>query len=138
MGSFDTGPKRAYADLRIVEHGADDSGVTASVTVRYAGSGSAAPQPCASLDERSLAGASGVAVAIGEPDRPPLPVPDGSLDHMVGTHVASAGLAALLSGESDVEVAAADVVAWSAATNANLYLPYGARWERAGRRASGS
>lgn len=138
LGEYGDGGELVHADLRIVEHGADDSGVTAPVTVRFAGTGPTAPEPRAVLDERRLAGASGVAVAIGEPDRPPLPLPEGGLDHMVGSHVAGAGIAALLRGETEVEVAAVDVIAWSAVTNANLYLPYGAPWRRAGRRASGS
>lgn len=110
----------------------------ARVIVRYCGSGSRAPVPGARFDGRGLAGAGGVAVAIGEPDKPPLPVPDGCLEYMVGAHVAGAALAALLDGVRHVEVAGVDVVAWSVATNANLYNPYGAEWRRAGRRANGS
>lgn len=138
LGDFEPSPEQLAADLRVIEHGADDVGLSAPITVRFSGSGSTAPEPHAQLDERQLAGAGGVAVAIGEPDRPALPVPEGCLDHMVATHVAGAGLAALLQGTEEVEVAAVDVAAWSVATNANLYVPYGAPWRRSGRRASGS
>jgi len=126
------------ANLRIIEHGADEHGVTAPVTVRYSSTGETAPNSHQTLDERELAAVGGVAVAIGSPDRPPLPLPEGCLDHMVGTHIAGAGLLALFAGTAEVEVAAVDVAAWAVATNANLYLPYGSPWYRAGRRASGS
>ncbi|MQA86137.1 MAG: hypothetical protein GEV03_16270, partial [Streptosporangiales bacterium] len=76
--------------------------------------------------------------AVGEPGRPPLPLPDGCLDALVGTHLAAAGLAALLRGVGAVEVAAVDVVAAAVGVNASLYLPYDIPWYRAGRRASRS
>jgi crotonobetainyl-CoA:carnitine CoA-transferase CaiB-like acyl-CoA transferase len=90
------------------------------------------------LDERELAAASGVAVAIGEPDREPLPPPPGLLDSMVGVHLAAAGLAGLLHGVGSVEVVAADAIASSVVVNASLYAPFGRPWYRAGPRASGS
>jgi crotonobetainyl-CoA:carnitine CoA-transferase CaiB-like acyl-CoA transferase len=125
------------ADIVLVE-GDADPGERAGIVARYHGSSSTAPQARMSLDGRELAAAGGVAVALGEPDRPPLPVPDGCLEHMAGTHLAGAALAALLDGVGEVEVSGVDVVAWSVATNANLYLPYGSDWRRAGRRANGS
>lgn len=138
LGSPAPAPANLDADVLISDHDADTSGLTAPVVVRYAGSGSAAPRPNQTLDGRALAGRGGVAVAIGEPDRAPLPVPDGCLEHMVGSHVAAAAVAALLDGTHETEVSGVDVVAWSVATNANLYHPYGADWFRAGRRANGS
>lgn len=126
------------ADVLIADHGADVDGLHAPVVVHYAGSSSVAPEPNQTLDGRALAGRGGVAIAIGEPDRSPLPVPDGCLEHMAGSHVAAAAVAALLTGTREVEVSGVDVVAWSVATNANLYLPYGSDWFRAGRRANGS
>jgi crotonobetainyl-CoA:carnitine CoA-transferase CaiB-like acyl-CoA transferase len=126
------------ADLLIVEPGADAEGLSAPVTLHYSGSGTSAPKPNERLDYRELAGAGGVAIAIGESGRPPLPVPEGCLEHMIGTHVAAAGVAAVLDGTRTVEVAGVDVVAWSVATNVNLYVPYGSDWVRAGRRANGS
>ena len=128
----------AEVDLVVREHGADSSGVSAPVTVTYTGSGSHAPEPHARLDGRSLAAVGGVAVAVGEVDRAALPLPEGCLEHMIGSHLAAAACAALLEGTSHVEVSGVDVVAWSVATNANLYVPYGVDWHRAGRRANGS
>lgn len=138
LGEIPALQERATVDVLIAEHGADVSGLQASATVRYAGSGSTAADPYAQLDGRALAARGGAAVAIGAADRPPLPVPDGCLEHMVGSHVAAAALAALLDGTTEVEVAGLDVVAWTVATNVNLYLPYGSQWYRAGHRANGS
>lgn len=128
---------RDDADVLLVDQGSDASGLTGRVTVRYSGSGRLAPIPHARLDGRALAAVGGVAVAVGDPRRPPLPLPDGCIEHMVGSHLAGAGVAALLDGTSEVEVAGVDVVAWSVATNQNLYVPYGVEWFRAGRRANG-
>lgn len=138
LGDFDRLADQATADVLIAEHGADTGGVQAPVTVRYAGSSSTASEPRAELDGRALAARGGAAIAIGSPDRQPLPVPAGCLEHMVGSHLAGAALSALLDGTSEVEVAGVDVVAWSVATNTNLYLPYESQWHRAGRRANGS
>jgi crotonobetainyl-CoA:carnitine CoA-transferase CaiB-like acyl-CoA transferase len=126
------------ADLALVEHGATPPPLMARTIVTYAGTGVRAERPHQRLDERTVAAAGGVAVAVGEPDRPPLPLPDGCLDAMIGAHVAAAGLAALLDGAGEMEVAGADVVAWAVSTNLHLYQPYGLPWFRAGRRASGS
>lgn len=89
-----------------------------------------------SADEAAALG--GISVAIGEPDRAPLGLPDGCVDALVGVHVAAAAVLSALRGVARSEVAAADVVAWVIATNLHLYLPYGLPWLRAGRRASGS
>ncbi|MGH3359791.1 MAG: CoA transferase [Nocardioidaceae bacterium] len=137
LGDGDPAGDRGHADLLLVEHGRDASGLTGRVTVRYSGSSSTAPKANARLDGRDLAAVGGVAVAVGDPDRPPLPLPDGCIEHMVGSHLVGAGIAALLNGRPEVEVAGADVVAWSVATNQNLYVPYGVDWFRAGRRANG-
>jgi crotonobetainyl-CoA:carnitine CoA-transferase CaiB-like acyl-CoA transferase len=125
-------------DLALVEEGSALGRLAARATVAYAGTGSMAAQAGERLDERRLAAVGGVAIAIGEPDHPPLPFPVGCLDAMIGAHVAAAGLAALLTATRETEVAGADVVAWAVATNLHLYLPYGLPWYRAGRRASGS
>lgn len=92
----------------------------------------------AQLDEAQVAGVSGVAVAIGEPGRSPLPPPEGCLDALVGVHAAAAGLAGLLTGVARVEVAAVDVATHMVLVNASLYEPYGLPWFREGRRASRS
>jgi crotonobetainyl-CoA:carnitine CoA-transferase CaiB-like acyl-CoA transferase len=137
LGTFDPQEDGASrVDLVLVEHATPPP--PGRTVVTYAGTGSRAERRLESLDERSLAAVGGLAVAIGEPDRPPLPLPDGCLDAMIGAHVAAAGLAGLLTAATEVEVAGADVAAWAEATNVHLYLPYALPWFRAGRRASGS
>ena len=138
LGPLEQVSSDGRADLLLAEHGADPRGPEGAVTVRYAGTGSRAGSPRQRLAERTLAAVGGVAVAVGDPGRPPLPLPDGCLDAMIGAHIAAAGLAALLDDVGDTEVSGADVVAWAVATNLHLYLPYGLPWHRAGRRASGS
>jgi crotonobetainyl-CoA:carnitine CoA-transferase CaiB-like acyl-CoA transferase len=139
LGTLDPpGDERGPADLLLLERGVQSSSPEARTTVVYSGTGSRAGHARQQLNDRSLAAVGGVAVAIGDPDRAPLPLPDGCLDAMVGTHLAAAGLAALLSDTKETEVAGVDVVAWAVATNLQLYLPYGLPWYRAGRRASGS
>jgi crotonobetainyl-CoA:carnitine CoA-transferase CaiB-like acyl-CoA transferase len=110
----------------------------ARTRVRYLPVASAAANSGQNLSERQLSAVGGIAVAVGEPDRPPLPLPEGAVDTMIGTHLAAAGLAALVDGVSETEVAGADVLAWAVATNLHLYLPYGLQWHRSGRRANGS
>lgn len=110
----------------------------ATTAVFVVGTGSTAGHGHQPVGERELAGLAGVAVVVGEPGRPPLPVPPGCLDAVVGAHVAGAGLAGLLAGTRRVEVAAVDVIAAAVATNASNFLPYGVPWHRAGRRASAS
>lgn len=137
LGEFDRASGEMTVDLLIAEHEADVHGLRAPTIVYYAGSSTCSPEPRAALDGRALAARGGAAVAIGEAERPPLSVPDGCLEHMVGSHIAGAAIAALLDGTAEVEVAGVDVVAWSVAANANLYVHYGAQWHRAGRRANG-
>lgn len=138
LGIHARAPERATVDLSIAEHGADDRGLLATTCVRFSSTSSSAAEPRLQFGERRLAAASGVAIAIGEPDRPPLPAPEGCLDHLVGTHVAAAGLAALLDGSRETEVSAVDVIAWTVATNRYIHTPYDVPWFRAGRRATGS
>lgn len=102
------------------------------------GTGSQARNRHLPIGERELAAIAGVAVAVGEPGRPPLPLPNGCLDALVGAHVAAAGMGALLAGAHTVEVAAVDVVASTVAINDGIYTPYGLPWHREGRRASAS
>jgi crotonobetainyl-CoA:carnitine CoA-transferase CaiB-like acyl-CoA transferase len=139
LGPFEPLPDASAAvDLVLTEHGMASRRGKGPATVTYASTSSRARRSNERLDERALAAVGGVAIAVGEPDRPPLPLPDGCLDAMIGAHVAAAGLAALIGGSKETEVAGADVVAWAVATNMHLYLPYGLPWFRAGRRASGS
>lgn len=127
-----------HVDLALIEHGNQLDGVGHKAAVSLTSASSQSRHAGETLDERLLAAVGGMAIAIGYPDRPPLPLPDGCLDALVGSHVASAGLAALIDRTERTEVAASDVVAWAVATNLNLYLPYAIPWHRAGRRASGS
>jgi crotonobetainyl-CoA:carnitine CoA-transferase CaiB-like acyl-CoA transferase len=124
------------ADVVLAERGADLGSLAAgAVVVRY---GAAAPRAADSLGEREVTAAGGVAIAIGDPQRPPLPLPDGCVDAFVGTHLAAAAISGLLDGVRETDVAAADVLAALVAVNEKICLPYGAPWFRSGRRASGS
>jgi crotonobetainyl-CoA:carnitine CoA-transferase CaiB-like acyl-CoA transferase len=138
LGALDPVDDAGRADLVLAERAADSRSHRGAVTVWYTGTGSRAEDPRRRLSERTLAAVGGVAVAVGQPGRPSLPLPDGCLDAMIGAHIAAAGLAALLDEVRETEVSGADVVAWAVATNLHLYLPYGLPWHRAGRRASGS
>lgn len=125
-------------DLVLRDRLAPGVGVNARAVVAFSSTSSHADYAGERLDERQLAAAGGVAVAVGDPAREPLPMPNGSLDAMCGFHLAAAGVSALLNGTAECEVAGTDVVAWMVATNLHLYLPYGIPWFRDGRRASGS
>lgn len=134
-------PEEATGEIRpsslcIVEAGAKP--VEAGTVVVVSSTGSASAKHGVQLTEREVAALGGVAVAVGEPGREPLPLPPGCLDMLIAAHVAAAGVAGLLGRHSRVEVAAVDVVASAVATNAGLYLPYDMPWTRAGRRASHS
>jgi len=96
--------------------------------------------PASDLDASAI---SSVSWVIGETGRQPLSLPFLLPDYQAGTHGAAAAVAGLLGAHLGgkglrIEIAAADVLAWYAGTNAMVYEPYGIRWERAGSRASGS
>jgi crotonobetainyl-CoA:carnitine CoA-transferase CaiB-like acyl-CoA transferase len=112
--------------------------VPAHAVVTLSGSGETAAEPGRELSEAEACAAGGLAVAIGEPSREPLPLPTGALDSLVGAHVAAAAVAALIDGRRQTSIAATDVAAWLVGTNIRMYQPYGALWHRDGRRASGS
>ena len=135
-GPLAAGPQRV--DVALAERGEDLGPVEASVVVRYAPAGATAPRAGERLDERALTAAGGAAIAVGYPDRPPLPLPEGSVDALIGTQLAGAAIAALLDGVGETEVAGADALAALVAVNQQIYLPYGLPWMRAGRRASGN
>jgi crotonobetainyl-CoA:carnitine CoA-transferase CaiB-like acyl-CoA transferase len=127
------------ADLVLAERGADLGSLAAgAAVVRYGAAGATAPRAADPLGEREVTAAGGVAIAVGDPQRPPLPLPDGCVDAFVGTHLAAAGIAALLDGVGETDVGAADALAALVAINEKICLPYGAPWFRSGRRASGS
>jgi crotonobetainyl-CoA:carnitine CoA-transferase CaiB-like acyl-CoA transferase len=134
----DPEPLAAGERVDIALAGGEGDAGRARTTVHYVAVSSAAANAGQDLSERELCAVGGMAVAIGDPQRPPLPLPEGSLEAMIGTHIAAAGLGALITGVERTEVAGADVAAWAVATNLQLYLPYGLSWFRAGRRANGS
>ena len=136
-GRSNRSPQGSKVDVLLTSAHTIASGVSASVRVSVAGSGAGAPDPSRDLSEREACAAGGIAIALGKPDMDPLSLPNGALDSLVGAHVAAAAVAALIDGRTETEVAAADVAAWLVATNIKMYEPYGARWYRDGRRASG-
>ena len=131
-------PGRPDHEVALALVGGDATAHPARVRARLFGASPRGAWQGRDLDEREIAAATGVAIAVGEPDRPPLPIPNGLIDAMAGTQLASAGLAALLNGNEEVEVVAADAIAATVALNANLYEPFGRPWMRDGPRASGS
>jgi crotonobetainyl-CoA:carnitine CoA-transferase CaiB-like acyl-CoA transferase len=131
-------PGPFQADVVLAERGADLGSLSGRAVVRYGAAGAAAPRAGDALDERQATAAGGVAIAVGDPERPPLPLPHGCVDAFVGTHFAAAAIAALLDGVAETDVAVADVLASLVAVNEKICLPYGAPWFRSGRRASGS
>ena len=137
LGPLQPLPEGATVDVLLARTATRQAAVPASVLVTVTGSGTTAPEPRRELSEREACAAGGIAIALGRPDMDPLSLPNGALDSLVGAHLAAAALAALLDGRAETEVAAADVAAWLVATNIKMYEPYGARWYRDGRRASG-
>lgn len=138
-------PAGTDIDLVLVPAGVTPEGIdagtarrTARCTVTLHGTPPGGPLAGRSVDERELAARGGLATAIGRPDRPPLPLPEGVLDTLVAMHVVSAGLAGLLKGNAQAEVVATDAVAHAVTMNSNLFVPFGRPWMRAGTRASGS
>jgi crotonobetainyl-CoA:carnitine CoA-transferase CaiB-like acyl-CoA transferase len=138
LGPLSALPAGAKLDVLLTRADAARPAAPAAVRVALSGSGATAPDPRLDLSEAEANAAGGIAVAIGNPDMDPLPLPNGALDSLVGAHVAAAAVAALIDGSSETELAATDVAAWLVATNIRMYQPYGARWLRDGRRASGS
>jgi len=130
-------PRNSSVDVLLTRASTHALMLSAGVRVSVSGSGSTAPDPGRHLSEAEACAAGGIAVAIGNRDMDPLPLPDGTMDSLVGAHVAAAAVAALIDGRAETEVAAADVGAWLVATNIRMYEPYGAPWHRDGRRASG-
>jgi crotonobetainyl-CoA:carnitine CoA-transferase CaiB-like acyl-CoA transferase len=128
-------------DLVILARGTDGLAVhdgPARCTVTLHGTPPDGPLAGCDVDERALAARAGLAVAIGMPDRDPLPMPEGVLDTMVAMHLVSAGLAGILEGARAAEVVATDAIAHAVIMNSNLFVPFGRPWHRAGTRASQS
>ena len=134
-------PRGSTADLVIVASGTAVRGVhdgAARCTVTLHGTPPEGLLGGRDVDERELAARAGLAVAIGLPERDPLPMPEGVLDTMVAMHVVSAGLASLLEDAREAEVVATDAIAHAVIMNSNLFVPFGRPWHRAGTRASQS
>ena len=96
--------------------------------------------PAVALDAQAV---SAVAWSLGEPEREPLSLSPGVLEHQSGANLAAACLLALLVREEHgsgrvVDIALADILASYVAGNCRIYVNHGLQWHRAGRRASGS
>ena len=97
--------------------------------------------PAVALDAQAL---SGVAWAMGDPGRVPLTLPPGIFEHQAGAMLAAGSLLALSTQRRDasegplVDIAQADVLASFVAGNCRFYIHHGLKWQRSGRRASGS
>jgi crotonobetainyl-CoA:carnitine CoA-transferase CaiB-like acyl-CoA transferase len=90
-------------------------------------------------DALTAAAAGGATIAVGSPDRHPLPLPFELADYEAGANAAAAAVAGLLAGRGQlIEVATADVIASYVFANAQMYAPYEKPWMRNGRSASGS
>jgi crotonobetainyl-CoA:carnitine CoA-transferase CaiB-like acyl-CoA transferase len=85
----------------------------------------------------------GASIVIGEPGRPPLPLPCSQPDWQAGINGAAGVVLALMarlrSGQGQhVDVAATDVMAFYGGITSPLYTATGLAWRRSGHRASGS
>ena len=99
-----------------------------------------APYPAVALDAQAV---SAVAWSLGEPDREPLSLPPGVLEHQSGVNLAAACLFAILVRDQRgtgclVDIALADILASYVAGNCRIYVNHGLKWHRAGRRAYAS
>ena len=106
----------------------------------FGSTGPYADYPGAALDAQAL---SAMAWALGEPQRPPLSVPPGITEHLSGATLAAGCLLALMARDAGargqlVDVALAEVLASCIAGSCRYFVHHGLRWERSGRRASGS
>jgi len=86
---------------------------------------------------------SGASWAIGSPKREPLQIPLNQCDFQGGINGAAAIMVAIMARKKSghgqfLDISISDVMATYAGTNAILYLFYGLKWERDGRRAWGS
>ena len=86
---------------------------------------------------------SGASWAIGSPGREPLQIPLNQCDFQGGINGAAAIMIALMARKKFgygqfVDISISDVMATYVGTNAILYLFYGLKWQRDGRRAWGS
>lgn len=99
-----------------------------------------AGQPSTALDAQAL---SAVAWSLGDPQREPLSMPVGVLEHQSGAMLAAGCLLALSVRDEQgtgrvVDVGLADVLASYVAGNCRVYINHGLKWHRNGQRPSGS
>ena len=92
------------------------------------------------LDAQAL---SGVAWSLGAPNREPLTLPAGILEHQAGAMLAAGCLLALQVRDEHgtgrlVDISLAEVLASYVAGNCRFYIHHGLQWHRSGQRASGS
>jgi crotonobetainyl-CoA:carnitine CoA-transferase CaiB-like acyl-CoA transferase len=96
--------------------------------------------PGTGLDAQAL---SAVAWSLGEADRAPLSLPPGIVEHQAGAMLAAGCLMGLAVRDERgtgriVDIALADVLASYVAGNCRVYIHHNLKWQRSGRRASGS
>ncbi|MCC7273606.1 MAG: CoA transferase [Alphaproteobacteria bacterium] len=113
--------------------------VVATTTI-FGDAGPYAELPAAELDAFAI---SGIAWAIGRPEREPLILPFLQGEYQAGINLAAATWLALFhrrrTGRGQhVDVAMADVLASYAGANGIMYVSHGLQWRRAGNRAYGS
>lgn len=104
---------------------------------------STSDSPTMGVSSLGATAVSGVATAIGYPDREPLGLPAGVAETVVGTNAVAAVLAAWLRRDQtntpiDVAVSTSDCLEFFVGMNSKMYEGYPREWTRAGRRASGS
>lgn len=92
------------------------------------------------LDAQAL---SASAWALGDPERKPLSLPPGIVEHQAGVMLAAGCLLALQVRDDCgrgqiVDIGLADVLSSYVGGNCRIYIRHGLRWHRSGRRASGS
>lgn len=114
------------------------------ITVGLSAFGETGPAALAPQVAMDACAVSGVSHVLGERGRAPLILPFHQPDFQAAVHGAAGTLMALIArGKNgrgqNVDVASADVLAFAAGTNGLTFRHYGSlRWERDGRRASGS
>lgn len=127
----------AAARCTLAELSANNRSTVFGVASIFGMTGPLARVPAVPLDAQA---ASGIAWALGEPDREPLTVPPGILECQAGAHLAAASMMALFVGGGPriVDIALADILTSYVAVNCRFYIHHGMEWRRAGRRASNS
>lgn len=110
------------------------------VATTFGLTGPYANYPGGALDAQAIGS---IAWALGEPGRAPLTLPPGMTEHQSGAMLAAGCLLALLArdagkGGQVVDISLTDVLASYVAGGCRYFVHHGLKWERSGRRASGS